>query len=156
MSEPQEFFTATEAAGLLRFSPATLAIWRSRAEGPAYMKIGHSVRYRRQDLEAWATKSDSERRQIVELAECHRAKRGKAKRRRGRAGAAQRGRRLLAEPNCRDCAARGHARIADEVDHILPLAAGGLDTDDNVRCLCRFCHAERTAASRLAQKNATK
>jgi len=118
------------------------------------MKIGHSVRYRRQDLEAWATKSDSERRQIVELAECHRAQRGKVKRARGRAGAAQRERRLSVEPNCRDCAAKGDMRLAEEVDHIVPLAAGGQDTDDNVRSLCRFCHATRTAASRAAPKMA--
>lgn len=153
MSEPQQFFTAPEAASLLRYSPATLAIWRSRAEGPVYMKIGSSVRYRRRDLEAWVTMSESERRETVESAECHRAQRNRVKRARGRAGADQRKRRLSIEPNCRDCAVRGDVRRAEEVDHIVPIAVGGKDTDDNVRCLCRFCHATRTAESRSSLKN---
>lgn len=32
-----------------------------------------------------------------------------------------------------------------EVDHIAPLADGGLDTDDNVQVLCNTCHDEKTA-----------
>lgn len=156
MAEEQDFFTGSEAARYLRFSPATLAIWRSQGYGPAYFKIGHSVRYRRADLQAWATKGDTERRRIVDSAECHRARRAKGKRARGRAGANQRARRLHAEPNCRDCFAQGTLRPAKEVDHILPLTMGGQDTDDNVRCLCRSCHAARTAEKRSSFKNNAK
>lgn len=54
-------------------------------------------------------------------------------------------RRLMREPLCRDCAAIGRTRLATTPDHILPLALGGTDTDDNIRCLCEPCHQERTA-----------
>ena len=63
---------------------------------------------------------------------------------RGRAGQVQRRRRLLAEPLCRDCRERGLVTAATTPDHIVPLALGGTDTDDNVRCLCAECHDRRT------------
>jgi len=65
-------------------------------------------------------------------------------RKRGRAGVAQRLRRLTAEPLCRDCKAKGRITVATVPDHILPIALGGKDTDDNVRCLCGSCHKLRT------------
>ena len=34
---------------------------------------------------------------------------------------------------------------ADVIDHIVPLALGGLDTDENCRALCNVHHAVRTA-----------
>ena len=64
---------------------------------------------------------------------------------RGRAGQRLRLRRLRAEPLCRDCAARGVIRRSTVPDHIRPLALGGLDVDENVRCLCDDCHLFRTA-----------
>jgi 5-methylcytosine-specific restriction protein A len=30
-------------------------------------------------------------------------------------------------------------------DHIVPLAKGGSDADDNIRCLCADCHRDVTA-----------
>lgn len=66
-------------------------------------------------------------------------------RKRGRAGVAQRQRRLAAEPLCRDCKAKNRVTAATTPDHIVPLAQGGKDTDDNIRCLCRDCHLARTA-----------
>lgn len=63
---------------------------------------------------------------------------------RGRAGVAQRKRRLMAEPLCRDCMAVGIVRAATVPDHVVPLAQGGRDTDDNIRCLCAECHDKRT------------
>lgn len=152
MTEAQEFFTAKEAADFLRYSSATLAIWRSQGEGPAYFKIGKSVRYGRSDLTAWATGGEAIRREIAGLADCHQIQRTKAKRARGRAGAAQRQRRLAAEPNCRDCAELGFERPAQEIDHIIPLGMGGRDTDDNVRSLCRSCHARRSWAAGSDQR----
>lgn len=68
-----------------------------------------------------------------------------AERLRGRAGQEQRKRRLQAEPLCRDCADKGIVTAATVPDHIKPLAQGGADTDDNIRCLCQPCHAIRTA-----------
>lgn len=46
-----------EAARILGFSPRTLQKWRSRGDGPPFLKISSrgAVRYRRSDLEAWVT-----------------------------------------------------------------------------------------------------
>ena len=43
-----------EAAGYLRISLNTLNSWRSRREGPAFVKVGGKVRYRLADIDAWA------------------------------------------------------------------------------------------------------
>lgn len=64
---------------------------------------------------------------------------------RGRKGVELRKHRLRKEPLCRHCYAKGIVKAADEVDHILPLANGGTDTDDNVQSLCHQCHAIKTA-----------
>ena len=63
----------------------------------------------------------------------------------GRKGQALRKRRLWAEPLCRDCLEQGKVTEATVPDHIKPLALGGTDTDDNIRCLCGPCHDKRTA-----------
>ena len=34
-------------------TPGTLANWRTRGQGPAYIKVGGSIRYRMEDLERW-------------------------------------------------------------------------------------------------------
>jgi 5-methylcytosine-specific restriction protein A len=49
------------------------------------------------------------------------------------------------EPLCQDCLAQGRITEAKTPDHIIPLAQGGTDTDDNTRNLCQPCHAKRTA-----------
>ena len=41
------------AAELLGISPTTLPRWRWAGIGPAYLKLGRAIRYRRADLEAW-------------------------------------------------------------------------------------------------------
>jgi 5-methylcytosine-specific restriction protein A len=64
---------------------------------------------------------------------------------RGRKGMALRQRRLANEPLCRDCGDKGVVRASTVPDHIVPLALGGSDTDDNIRCLCATCHRIRTA-----------
>ena len=65
---------------------------------------------------------------------------------RGRKAVEQRKRRLQIEPLCRDCLAKAPSRVtaATVPDHIIPLAKGGPDTDDNIRCLCAECHDQRT------------
>ncbi len=64
---------------------------------------------------------------------------------RGRAGVAQRKRRLYAEPLCRDCKAKGITTVSVTIDHIKPMAMGGADTDDNCQALCQDCHDIKTA-----------
>ena len=156
MTETQTFYTVQEAARFLRFSRTTLNVWRSEGRGPTYVKIGRSVRYRGADLERWAIADSSSRIAIEELSECHKFKRELTKRPRGRAGAANRDRRLSAHPLCQDCLADGGVeRAATEIDHIIPLALGGSDEDENVRCLCKPCHARRTKeqfAARIARE----
>lgn len=72
----------------------------------------------------------------------HRERHGRIE---GRRGQALRKRRLAAEPLCRDCMRVGRHTLATVPDHIKPLALGGTDTDDNIRCLCAPCHDKRTA-----------
>ena len=42
---------------------------------------------------------------------------------------------------CRRC-----SRLAQEIDHILPLSDGGSESDINLQALCHDCHAEKTTA----------
>jgi 5-methylcytosine-specific restriction protein A len=63
----------------------------------------------------------------------------------GRAGVELRKRRLQLEPLCRECAKQGIVRAAVTPDHIIALANGGTDTDDNVQCLCAEHHDAKTA-----------
>lgn len=65
---------------------------------------------------------------------------------RGPAGVAQRKRRMeRTNWLCEHCKAEGLARVADVVDHIVPLAHGGPDTDSNTRNLCNEHHRVVTA-----------
>lgn len=68
-----------------------------------------------------------------------------AERLRGRAGAAQRKRRLANEPLCRRCEAKGVITAATVPDHIIALDNGGTDEDSNIQCLCHPCHVDKTA-----------
>ena len=45
--------TEQETCGLLGLSVRTLQNWRLRGGGPAYLKCGRAVRYRRRDLLSW-------------------------------------------------------------------------------------------------------
>lgn len=68
------------------------------------------------------------------------------KRIRGRKGVELRKRRL-ARTNylCEHCKAKGIVRIARVVNHKIPLAHGGEDTDDNTENLCAECDQAETA-----------
>jgi DNA-binding transcriptional MerR regulator len=46
-------FTEIEAADVLNISVRTLQAWRSRFYGPAFVRAGRAVRYRRRDLLTW-------------------------------------------------------------------------------------------------------
>lgn len=69
----------------------------------------------------------------------------KAERLRGRAGVAQRKRRMARTHwLCEHCPPHSK-REATVVDHIVPLAHGGDDSDGNTRNLCKACNAKATA-----------
>ncbi len=50
---PVEYVDNDNAASFLGLQPATLEIWRSRAEGPTYVKVGKKVMYAVTDLRDW-------------------------------------------------------------------------------------------------------
>ena len=54
LGEDQRYMDTREAAALLGLSPSTLARYRITGEGPWYCKLGGCVRYRGDDVEAWA------------------------------------------------------------------------------------------------------
>lgn len=49
--------TTKEAARELRVSKPTLEAWRCRGGGPAFVKFGRAVRYRREDLDKFLISS---------------------------------------------------------------------------------------------------
>lgn len=51
---------------------------------------------------------------------------------------------LRREPLCRICKAEGRFTPATEVDHIIPLNAGGPDTFENYQSICGRCHRLKT------------
>ncbi len=53
MATEKNYLTTKELADYLGISEATLLLHRQLNTGPAYVKIGRLVRYRRQDVEAW-------------------------------------------------------------------------------------------------------
>lgn len=64
---------------------------------------------------------------------------------RGRANQVRRERILSARPCCAECARQGRIFPAAEVDHVVPLWAGGSDDDANLEGLCVPCHRAKSA-----------
>ena len=48
-----ELLTPDELAAGLKMSTRTLAKWRCNGRGPLYVRLGHGVRYRKQDVADW-------------------------------------------------------------------------------------------------------
>ena len=59
---------------------------------------------------------------------------------------------LTREPLCRTCRGAGRTTVATEVDHIVPLKAGGGTGANlsNLQPLCKPCHSSKTIAERGA------
>lgn len=49
------------------------------------------------------------------------------------------------EPLCRKCKAKGRVTAATIRDHVIPLAEGGTDDDENIQPLCQTCSDVKTA-----------
>lgn len=67
------------------------------------------------------------------------------KRRYGRGWPRIRAQQLAAHPLCALCQGEGRATPADEVHHIVPLAQGGTNAQENLMSLCKPCHSRITA-----------
>ncbi len=53
--KPGDFLTEKEVSERLRVAPRTLSNWRSKREGPVFLKVGkRMVRYRASDVEAFS------------------------------------------------------------------------------------------------------
>lgn len=49
-------------------------------------------------------------------------------------------------PLCEECEKAGRLVPATEVHHIVPLAEGGSNADENLQALCKPCHSRHTLA----------
>lgn len=52
----EKLLTADQLAELVGVPAKTIADWRSRSIGPAFVRVGRHVRYRPADVEAWLSK----------------------------------------------------------------------------------------------------
>ena len=48
-----EYLTADQVAEMTGFSSKSLEAYRAKRQGPPFLKIGHSIRYRADDVLAW-------------------------------------------------------------------------------------------------------
>lgn len=77
-----------------------------------------------------------------------------ADRLRGRAGQAQRRRRLARTDGlCEHCLTEGRVTIATAVNHVVALAHGGSDEDKNTENLCDPCH-DKVTRKQFGQRRA--
>lgn len=51
--DPDELLDERQVSRLWGIPTKTLQTWRYRGEGPAYVKVGSSVRYVRRDISTW-------------------------------------------------------------------------------------------------------
>lgn len=58
------------------------------------------------------------------------------------------------EPLCRQCFAEGRTTLASEIDHIIPLEAGGSNDRGNLQPLCPECHKLKTGAEQSQRMKA--
>ena len=60
--------------------------------------------------------------------------------------------RLMREPLCRHCMARGRVVAATQVDHVKPISQGGPPMDiDNTQSLCISCHSIKTSSDKTGK-----
>jgi 5-methylcytosine-specific restriction protein A len=62
----------------------------------------------------------------------------------GRTWVAVRNRYISMHPLCERCLAAGRLVPADHVHHVVPLASGGDNSDENLQSLCKPCHSSIT------------
>jgi hypothetical protein len=53
LQDADALLVEVHAADLLGLSTRTLQAWRSKRQGPAFVRAGRAIRYRRRDLISW-------------------------------------------------------------------------------------------------------
>jgi predicted DNA-binding transcriptional regulator AlpA len=53
-----EYLTSEQVAQMTGFSAKSLEAYRAKRQGPAFLKIGHNVRYRADDVRVWMEASE--------------------------------------------------------------------------------------------------
>ena len=53
ITDHDALLTEVQAAEVLNLSIRTLQAWRTKRSGPAFVRAGRAIRYRRRDLYAW-------------------------------------------------------------------------------------------------------
>ncbi|MEM6825760.1 MAG: helix-turn-helix domain-containing protein [Pseudomonadota bacterium] len=48
-----EYLTAEQVSQMTGFSPKALEAYRAKRQGPPFLKVGHNIRYRADDVRAW-------------------------------------------------------------------------------------------------------
>ena len=61
---------------------------------------------------------------------------------------------LRRDPLCIPCKNAGRITPSVMVDHIMPKAQGGEDSDENLQGICEACHAAKTAKEAVAGRGA--
>jgi excisionase family DNA binding protein len=56
-----DYLTEAELAELLKVSVKTVRNWRKAGTGPPALRLGRGIRYRRRDVEAWASDQAEDR-----------------------------------------------------------------------------------------------
>ncbi len=49
----EPMYTPEQLAEILQIPVSRLYKWRGRNEGPKFIKVGHSLRYKESDVQAW-------------------------------------------------------------------------------------------------------
>ena len=53
IADQPECLTNDQTAAWLNIAPGVLHNWRRQGRGPAFIKVGRFIRYRRADVDAW-------------------------------------------------------------------------------------------------------
>lgn len=53
IARPPATIDEQDAGVYIGYTPSALRAWRSQGRGPAYIRIGRSIRYRVEDLDDW-------------------------------------------------------------------------------------------------------
>ncbi|WP_168582380.1 helix-turn-helix transcriptional regulator [Gephyromycinifex aptenodytis] len=56
---PERLLSPTELSAWLGVPEATLYVWRHRGKGPAAIKVGRHLRYRRRVVESWLSSQEA-------------------------------------------------------------------------------------------------